>query len=132
MPIKYQKWITRADLQANPDQYYVFGDNLQRKGLGGQAKAMRNEPNSIGIVTKLAPNNYPISFLSDNIDDTVLKVIEDDLNLVEAFLKEDHTIVWPEDGIGTGLSKLPTKAPKIWDAMELIRFSFEKDYGVVS
>jgi len=41
MPIKYQKWIERSDLQNNPEDVYIFGDNYARQGLGGQAKAMR-------------------------------------------------------------------------------------------
>ena len=32
MPVIYQKWITRKHLQDNPDQLYLFGDNLIKRG----------------------------------------------------------------------------------------------------
>lgn len=32
MPITYQKFIRRQDLRNNRDQFYVFGDNMQRVG----------------------------------------------------------------------------------------------------
>lgn len=44
---------------------YLFGDNLLRKGLGGQAKEMRGEPNTLGIVSKKYPSNSLSSFYSD-------------------------------------------------------------------
>jgi len=52
MGIRTEKHITRQMLRAEPGTLWVFGDNLQRKGLGGQAKEMRGEPNAIGIPTK--------------------------------------------------------------------------------
>ena len=57
MPIKYQKWIERSDLQNNPEDVYIFGDNYARQGLCGQAKAMRGEPNALGIATKRTPDH---------------------------------------------------------------------------
>jgi hypothetical protein len=44
--------ITREMVQADRNTVYVFGDNVARHGLGGQAKAMRGEPNTIGVSTK--------------------------------------------------------------------------------
>ena len=35
-----EKIIKRDKLKSNPDILYLFGDNLLRKGLGGQAKEM--------------------------------------------------------------------------------------------
>lgn len=32
--------IYRKDIQANPHILYIFGDNLDRKGFGGQAAEM--------------------------------------------------------------------------------------------
>jgi hypothetical protein len=55
MTLIFQEWITRKDLRENPDKRYVFGDNVERRGYGGQAKEMRGEPNAIGVVTKWAP-----------------------------------------------------------------------------
>ena len=55
MKLFVQKWIARADLKQNQDRIYLFGDNVERVGHGGQAKEMRGEPNAIGIATKLKP-----------------------------------------------------------------------------
>ena len=62
----YQHRIFRKDLKNNPTVLYLFGDNRLRKGLGGQAREMRGEPNALGIRTKKVPNNHPLSFLSDD------------------------------------------------------------------
>ena len=108
--IIYQKWICREDLKANPDVWYLFGDNLEMKGYGGQAKEMRGEPNAIGIPTKISPNNLPKSFLSDNNFNQVKEVLDH----IFSMLKDYPTIIVPLDGLGTGLAQLPTKAPKIY------------------
>ncbi len=65
MPIRREPHITRQMVRAEPEAYWVFGDNLARKGLGGKAREMRGEPNTIGIVTKRAPTMNPEAFFSD-------------------------------------------------------------------
>ena len=65
MPLIRQKWITRDDLKSNRNQIYVFGDNMIREGYGGQAAAMRGEPNSFGIPTKWLPTNDTKAFFTD-------------------------------------------------------------------
>lgn len=63
MIILRQTRIYRADLAMNPKVLYVFGDNLERKGFGGQAYEMRGEPNAFGIATKrLASHYFPDSY----------------------------------------------------------------------
>ncbi|KKL05458.1 hypothetical protein LCGC14_2605850, partial [marine sediment metagenome] len=54
--IEYRDHITRQMLRDEPDTLFVFGDNMQRRGLGGQAFAMRGEPNAVGIPTKIFPS----------------------------------------------------------------------------
>lgn len=53
--------VTKEFLENNPDCIFVFGDNLERRGLGGAAK-LRNLSNTYGFITKKAPNNLPESF----------------------------------------------------------------------
>lgn len=112
MPLTYQKWIVRGDLRSNPDKVYVFGDNVIRQGLGGQAKEMRGEPNAIGVVTKWAPDMRERSFFRDD-EPRCRDLVTDDMAKVYAMLMLGKTVVVPEDGIGTGLSQLPTRAPKL-------------------
>ena len=48
--IRRQTWITRADLKANRDLIYVYGDNVKRDGRRGLAREMRGEPNAHAIL----------------------------------------------------------------------------------
>ncbi|MCS3449822.1 hypothetical protein M2222_001357 [Bradyrhizobium elkanii] len=99
------------DLRANPDKVYVFGDNVERRGYGGQAKEMRGEPNAIGVVTKWTPSMDPKAFFDDTAACRML--VERDLLLVQQALDSARTVVVPADGIGTGLSRLPRHAPNL-------------------
>lgn len=110
--IIYQKFIFRSDLQENPEVKYLFGDNLVRKGLGGQAKEMRGEPNAIGIATKRTPSNRPGEFFSDDDYDQNVGQIEKDLEPARDHLRKGGILVIPADGLGTGLSELPQRAPR--------------------
>ncbi len=113
--IIYQSRIYRADLRANPDVLYVFGDNAIRKGLGGQAGEMRGEPNSRGVATKWYPSTDPFAFFQDFQYDKAIKIIDEDMFDILLALRFHRTVVYPLDGIGTGLSELPTRAPKIFE-----------------
>lgn len=99
-------------LRAEPEARFVFGDNVARRGLGGQAKEMRGEPNAIGVVTKWRPNSAAQDFFSDD-DPDIQSAVEKDLRKVTDFLGGGFTVYFPSDGIGAGLSELPTRAPKL-------------------
>lgn len=112
--IIYQSRIYRADLRANPFILYVFGDNVRRVGKGGQAGEMRGEPNAIGIATKWAPGGAPADYFNDAQMDEILAQYYVDIEPVLWALNHGGTIVFPLDGIGTGLSEVPRRAPKVW------------------
>lgn len=131
-----QKFINRCDLQDNPDILYVFGDNLFRVGMGGQAAEMRGEPNAFGIATKKTPSHNPEDFFRDNKETMLilerefqtLRVtlkqvveVEDDLCAIHRRNKWKAVVI-PTDGIGTGLSKMPQYCPK---ALEYIEEQFK-------
>lgn len=113
MPIKYVARYTRAEIQANPQNYYVFGDNLSQRGRGGQAKECRDEPNTVGIPTKRVPSMDESAFLSDVDYDTVKPIIQHRFRVLAEHLSGGGDVVWPKDGVGTGLAQLPQRAPKI-------------------
>lgn len=113
MPVIKQKMIYREDLRANPDRIYLFGDNSIRIGNGGQAGAMRGEPNALGIATKWTPSMDDRAFFSDSRYEDARDLIEADLVPVIEALKAGKTVVIPEDGLGTGLSQLPSRAPAV-------------------
>ncbi len=106
--VRYLKWVTRDMLRAEPDARFVFGDNCKRVGLGGQAAAMRGEPNAIGVATLYAPGDFyrPGSIIA-------LATVADDLVNVASAIEEGRTVYVPADGLGTGLARLPEFAPDI-------------------
>lgn len=108
--VYFQKRIFREDLIKNPNCQFLFGDNLLQMGYGGQAKEMRGEPNAIGIPTKREPNNYFSSYFTDDDYDINIKHIDNAFNKID----RKKIIIVPTDGIGTGLAKLPEKAPKTY------------------
>jgi len=96
--------------KANRNKIYVFGDNVLRKGKAGQA-IIRNCKNSFGVITKRYPNNKHDSYLKDNEFD--LKLVMNDLTKLRYLMYKGNTIVFPRDGLGTGLAQLGLHAPKI-------------------
>ena len=118
MPVIFQERIERADLQANPGMLFVFGDNEARRGRGGQAGACRGEPNSVGIATKRAPSTSESSMWSDADFDRCSAIIDADMAPLFAHARAGGTVIFPKAGVGTGLSQLPKRAPRL---MEHIR-----------
>jgi hypothetical protein len=112
MPIMYQTRVYRADLKANPNVLYIFGDNIIRKGLGGQAKEMRGEPNAVGVRVKVCPDITPQSYLTDNTYAHNMEMISNDLKKVFEHLGAGGVVVIPADGIGTGLAKMEETCPQ--------------------
>lgn len=112
MSVIYQKWIFRSDLKSNPEILYLFGDNKLRTGMGGQAKEMRYEPNAVGVATKLSPTSGSNAYFSDDDFEGNCESIDADLDRAFKFIEEGGTVVIPTDGLGTGLSELPQRAPQ--------------------
>lgn len=110
--VKYLKWITRDMLRAEPDAVFVFGDNLARKGLGGQAKEMRGEPNALGVATKRRPGFFYLDYF-DYHTSTDRLALEFDLAKVADAISAGKTVYAPLEGLGTGLCELSTRAPKL-------------------
>lgn len=121
--ITYRTWITREMLREEPDTLFVFGDNMARTGMGGQAAEMRGEPNAVGIPTKWRPSMQPEAFFSDRDLVAWHEATRGDLTRLV-----DHVgkIVWPKSGIGTGRAKLKGRAPLIWEFIENIRKGLER------
>lgn len=129
MPVIFQERIERADLRANPARLYVFGDNEARRGMGGQAGACRGEPNAVGVATKRAPSMAESAMWSDADFDRCAAIIDADMAPLFKHARNGGLVVFPAAGIGTGLSQLPQRAPRL---MEHVRFrvrELQKTYG---
>ena len=108
-------------LRARPTALFVFGDNIERRGNGGQAAQMHGEPNAIGIPTKWRPSMRDGAFFSDRDYPKVHAEVLPIFRLLSDHLAEGGDIVWPEDGIGTGRAELATRAPKLAALFEALR-----------
>ena len=108
MPLIFQKRIYREDLRANADVHYVFGDNERRLGLGGQAGEMRDEPNAIGVATLRAPG---VPWTDDEFD-RQCAVLDADMLPIRKALQAGDVVIFPLDGIGTGIAAMPDYAPR--------------------
>lgn len=113
MTIEFREFIARIDLHLEREKLFVFGDNMVRRGYGGQAREMRGEPNAVGLPTKHRPTMRDGSFFTDKDLAAVLEAIKPDVYRLEEHLRNGGTVVWPKYGIGTGLAGLRQRAPLI-------------------
>jgi hypothetical protein len=105
-----------------PDCVFIFGDNLIAAGCGGQAQ-IRYCKNSHGIPTKKLPSNSSESFFTDDEFELNKKAID---SALESIPSEYKTIVFPEDGLGTGLADLPNKAPRTY---AYLNYAINRKFG---
>jgi hypothetical protein len=113
MRVEYVQEYSRELCRENRSKLFIFGDNVQRRGLGGQA-CIRGEPNAHGIRTKLRPAMTPGSFFSDDhYEDNVGMIAEDFRKL-----KFCSDIVLPANGLGTGRAELAYWAPRTFKFLE--------------
>ena len=125
--IEYREHITRDMLRAEPDALFVFGDNMDRRGMGGQAAEMRGEPNAVGIPTKWSPTMRPDAFLTDA--DMLRWLRETAPEFVRLFTHQGK-IVWPRAGIGTGMARLQECAPAIHRVLEALRAELARSFAL--
>lgn len=121
--IIYQWRIHRTDLQLNPGVTYVFGDNMARYGLGGQAKEMRGEPNAFGIATLWRPG---VPF---EVTDFLVAMMEwrQKARYLKDLIDAGRTVVFPAEGIGTGFAFMNATLRAALDEV-LAEHGFVNDY----
>lgn len=93
----------------HPGLIFVFGDNTIRKGKMGQA-CIRDCPNSFGVVTKKYPGWSDKDYLKDSHEDK--EMVLNDLEELR-ILSNKRVLVFPKDGLGTGLADLKNRAPNL-------------------
>tara|TARA_R110000772_G_scaffold62241_2_gene140009 strand:+ start:8722 stop:16302 length:7581 start_codon:yes stop_codon:yes gene_type:complete len=119
-----------ADLKANPNKIYIFGDNVEGNGKGGQA-IIRDQENAFGIVTKMKPRTSQEAYFYDSKLESNKIAIDMD---IEAIKNDGRSVVFPKDGIGTGLAKLKLKAPETFNYLNnrlLEEFGFDNTNGEI-
>ncbi len=105
-----KNWYSEKMCRDNPQNIYIFGENQLQQGTnhkgGGQA-IIRNCENSFGFCTKTSIAVY----WNDRDYNFNVYQIEQDIKALKE-LSKNYTLVFPYNGLGTGLSALPQKAPK--------------------
>lgn len=99
-------------LKQHPTSLFVFGDNDNRMGSKGQA-CIRGCPNAVGIPTKKYPSFATLSYYSDDeFEENCRKIQQAVQHVVDRYEQGGYTtLIFPQDGLGTGLADLPNKAP---------------------
>jgi hypothetical protein len=97
----------------NFDTLFIFGDNLERTGTGGQA-IIREQKNSLGFATKKAPGGAKEDYFTDEEYGTNCKIIEEEIEKIKKYAKEHQykSVAFPFMGLGTGLSEMPIRCPQ--------------------
>lgn len=112
----FEGYWTVDDIRNNKNSLFIYGDNDIHVGTKGQA-VIRNEFNTAGIPTKKTPASYSFAYYNDDDYErncaNITKAIADIKKKI-AIHKYEYLIL-PEDGLGTGLAKLPEKAPKTYE-----------------
>lgn len=106
MKVEIEHSFSIEKCRENPKKLYIFGDNWDGWGKGGQA-IIRDEPNAFGISTKYSVmESFSDSRMVDNINS-----IKIETDLLLDLGNDFDAIVFPFYGIGTGLAQLPQVAP---------------------
>lgn len=127
------KMISAEDISRSKSTVYVFGDNLEGRGLGGQAGVARPfvpTGKAFGIPTKRAPHDDDGSFFSDQPDE--IYAVSQAFCAIRRMLAGGKKIVFfPR--IGEGLADLEHRSPQILGMIKGFIACFEKgDNGCVS
>ncbi len=120
----YDPYYTVAALRAEPAALFIFGDNTERFGKGGQA-IIRDEPNAHGIATKLTPSQF---MKDEDVLSNIFTILKD-LQLVTSYLRAGKTVYWPRDGIGTGLSAMPSQCPLTFEFLVFFMDTIFAEFG---
>ena len=131
--IEVQQLFSVEDCLANPNKLYIFGDNLLGVGKGGQA-VIRDCPNTYGVPTKIMPNMKNHAFFSDNYEE--VQETKDCLFTLHLYHRSGvfystccfrtrlPILVFPSNGLGTGLSQMPTRSPKLYKLMNNLIYKY--------
>ena len=113
MPVEFRIIIWRKMLRVEREKLFVFGDNLERYGMDGQAGEMRGEPNAVGLPTKRFPSMQSCAMLNDDDLERIRDASAMERDRLLCHVRTGGIVVWPARGIGTGLARLGTNAPAI-------------------
>lgn len=122
---------TVDDVRNNKDSLFIYGDNDIHLGNKGQA-IIRGEFNTAGIPTKKTPHSYSYAYYNDDDYDrncaNIIKAMSDIKKKI--LISKYKFLVLPANGLGTGLAKLPEKAPKTYEFLDKSIRQLIKDVSI--
>ena len=122
---------TVDDAKNNQDSLFIYGDNDIHLGNKGQA-IIRGEFNTAGIPTKKTPHSYSYAYYNDDDYDrncsNITKAIQDIKKKI--LVSKYKFLILPSNGLGTGLAKLPEKAPKTYAFLQQSIGQLIKDVSI--
>ncbi len=129
--VYYGKWSC-STTKSHRDWVFVFGDNDQGHGEGGQA-IIRREPNAFGIPTKRSPDTTPKAYYSDRNYDEHVDRIGRRFDQLERMIEggRHRAVVFSSAGLGTGLADLPRRAPKVYNYLVQRMTAFRERFRYV-
>jgi len=92
--------ITHEFLDSNEGAYFIFGDNLVRRGYGGAAK-LRDHPHALGFITKKFPDNDDSSFYRP---EEYKSVFYEELYKLHTIIKKYPNRIFYVSKLGEGLA----------------------------
>jgi hypothetical protein len=99
-----------ADVRRNPRWLFIFGDNDEARGMGGQA-IVRKQKNAAGVPTKCRPGYAHSDYYTDErLEENQDRIRAAFDKIVERSVDYDR-VVFPSGGLGTGLADLDRRAP---------------------
>lgn len=116
-------------VESNPDLLFVFGDNLESKGTGGQA-CIRHAENAFGIPTKVEPTmDEQRAFFCDEFIELNALVFTACISHLKSIINAGGVVVFPFTGLGNGYAQMSKRAPKTW---ELFNKMLLEELGIVN
>lgn len=111
--------VTEQFLNNNKNCFFVFGDNLMQSGYGGAAM-LRDHPQSIGFVTKKAPDNRNESFYTP---DEYYPLFKKQLEYLKRIISCRNDNIFYISQLGAGLAN----RYNIWETV--IKTNLETELG---
>jgi hypothetical protein len=101
-----------SDVRAHSNWLFIFGDNDDARGMGGQA-IIRKCKNAAGVPTKRSPGYSPSDYYTDDDYEEHCDSIRTAFDRITARAPEYTKVVFPSGGLGTGLAELDKRAPRV-------------------
>tara|TARA_Y100000034_G_scaffold109302_2_gene140477 strand:+ start:110 stop:490 length:381 start_codon:yes stop_codon:yes gene_type:complete len=94
-------------------------------------KEMRGESNSVGIVTKHFPGRQDPDYFTDDDFGDVIPLIDEAYAKLDYFLLQGGLVIFPYDGLGSGLADLEHRAPMIDTYIKALITTLVSTYGTL-